>query len=99
MASEANLIEVSPRAKRLAGISAGLLPLIFFSFGHFCVDVYSSALGILQPLLLDRFHLSLTQAGILGGTLVFSSSAALAVVHDTRTRRGRGFHLFARLGG
>jgi len=49
-------------------------PLILFSCGHFLVDLYSIALSVLQPLLLVRFGLSLTQAGVLGGTLVFSSS-------------------------
>ena len=49
-------------------------PLILFSSGHFLVDLYSIALSVLQPLLLVRFGLSLTQAGVLGGTLVFSSS-------------------------
>jgi FSR family fosmidomycin resistance protein-like MFS transporter len=51
-----------------------IVPLILLSLGHFCVDLYSGALGALQPLLAAKFGLSLTQAGILGGTLVFSSS-------------------------
>ncbi len=51
-----------------------VLTLVLLSFGHFFIDLYSSGLGALQPLLLDKFHLSLTQAGILGGILVFSSS-------------------------
>ncbi|MEK7408868.1 MAG: MFS transporter [Acidobacteriota bacterium] len=62
-------VEVVPRAAR-----AGLLALGLLSLGHFFVDLYSSALGALQPLLLDQFGLTLTQAGILGGLLVFSSS-------------------------
>lgn len=53
---------------------AGLLALTLFSLGHFCVDLYSSALGAFQPLLVDKLHMSLTQAGILGGALVFSGS-------------------------
>lgn len=53
---------------------AGLLTLVLFSFGHFFVDLYSGALGVMQPYLVSRFHLSLTQAGLLGGLLVFSSS-------------------------
>lgn len=52
--------------------SLGLLALL--ALGHFLVDLYSSALGALQPLLVERFRLSLTQAGVLGGVLVFSSS-------------------------
>lgn len=53
---------------------AGLVMLVLLSLGHFFVDLYSGALGALQPLLVERFRLSLTQAGILGGLLVFSSS-------------------------
>ncbi len=55
-------------------VPRGLLPLILFCFGHFFVDLYSAGLGVLQPLLLERFGLNFTQAGILGGALVFSSS-------------------------
>ena len=40
---------------------------------HCIVDIYSSALGALQPLLVAHFGLSLTQAGLLGGALVSSS--------------------------
>lgn len=51
-----------------------LLSLILLSAGHFAVDLYSGALGALQPLLLKRFGMSLTEAGLLGGVLVCSSS-------------------------
>jgi FSR family fosmidomycin resistance protein-like MFS transporter len=51
-----------------------LLPLVLFCLGHFFVDLYSGALGAFQPVLVGRFHLSFTQAGILGATLVCSSS-------------------------
>ncbi len=50
------------------------MPLALLSAGHFCVDLYSSAIGAWQPLLVDRFGLSLAQAGVLGGVMVFSSS-------------------------
>ncbi|MEO7651437.1 MAG: MFS transporter, partial [Bryobacteraceae bacterium] len=50
------------------------LPLILFCLGHFFIDLYSIALSVTQPLLLKQFGLSLTQAGVLGGVLVFSSS-------------------------
>jgi len=53
---------------------ASVLPLVLFCLGHFFIDLYSGALGVLQPLLLEKYHLSFTQAGILGGVLVFSSS-------------------------
>lgn len=36
--------------------------------------MYSIALGVMQPLLLAQYGLSLTQAGVLAGTLVFSAS-------------------------
>ncbi len=51
-----------------------MLALVLFSLGHFFVDLYSGSLGVMQPYLIDRFGLSLTQAGLLGGLLVFSSS-------------------------
>ena len=41
---------------------------------HFMVDCFSSALPTVQPLLADRFNLSLAQAGVLGGFFMFSSS-------------------------
>src|SRR4051794_27421862 len=71
MSSQANLLEFEAPSQR---VRASFLPLILFCFGHFFVDLYSIALGALQPLLLTKFGLTLTQAGILGGTLVFSSS-------------------------
>src|SRR5690606_26078655 len=48
--------------------------LLLLSCGHFCIDLFSGALGALQPLLVDKHGLSLTQAGVLGGLLLFSSS-------------------------
>jgi len=48
--------------------------LVLLSLGHFFVDLYSSALAVLQPLLLAKLNLSLTQAGLLGGVMVCSSS-------------------------
>lgn len=61
-------------AEPLTSDSRLLAPLFLLSLGHFLVDLYSGALGALQPLLVDRFSLSLAQAGALGGCLVFSSS-------------------------
>jgi len=48
--------------------------LALLAVGHFFIDLYSSALGALQPLLVARYSLSLLQAGTLGGVLSFSSS-------------------------
>ena len=53
---------------------AGVVALVLFSLGHFFVDLYSGSLGVMQPYLINRFGLSLTEAGLLGGLLVFSSS-------------------------
>src|SRR3981081_370662 len=71
MSSPATTLEVTDRAE---AAQPALPPLVLFSCGHFIIDLYSIALGVLQPLLLVQFGLSLTQAGILGGMLVFSSS-------------------------
>lgn len=57
-----------------ARLQAGLLAVSLLSLGHFFVDLYSGSLGVLQPFIVQRFGLSLTQAGLLGGILVFSSS-------------------------
>ena len=69
---------VNPVAvEQVAGAALGrraLAPLILLCLGHFAVDVYSGALGALQPLLVERFGITLTQVGILGGLMVFSSS-------------------------
>jgi len=50
------------------------LTLVLLSLGHFFVDLYSSALGAFQPALVARHGMSLTQAGVLGGVMVFSTS-------------------------
>lgn len=73
-----------------------LLPLVLFCLGHFCVDLYSGALGALQPLLHARFGLNFTEAGVLGAMLVFSSSTMQPVYGYLSDR----FHsrLFAALG-
>jgi FSR family fosmidomycin resistance protein-like MFS transporter len=52
----------------------GFLTLGLLSFAHFFIDLYSSALGAFQPVLVDRLGLTLGQAGVLGGLLVLSSS-------------------------
>ena len=75
---------------------AGALALVLFSTGHFCADMYSGALGALQPLLVKRFGMTLAGAGVLGGMLVFSSSVmqpAYGYLSDRMRTR-----LFAALG-
>jgi len=49
-------------------------PVLLLSSGHFCVDMYSSMLAAFLPFLQDKLDLSLSQAGMLVGVLVFSSS-------------------------
>jgi FSR family fosmidomycin resistance protein-like MFS transporter len=61
-------------AARRITARGGVAVLVLLSLGHFFVDLYSGALGALQPALVKRLGLSLTQAGILGGLFVFSSS-------------------------
>src|SRR6187397_3010663 len=52
----------------------GYMSLALLSFAHFFIDLYSSGLSAFQPMLVDRFGLSLAQAGVLAGMLIFSSS-------------------------
>src|SRR2546421_514965 len=70
MSFQASTLELD----RAESSRAALRPLILFCCAHFFIDMYSSALGVMQPSLLAQYGLSLTQAGILAGTLVFSSS-------------------------
>jgi FSR family fosmidomycin resistance protein-like MFS transporter len=63
-----------PAAERVKTYRQYWFPLALFCLGHFFIDLYSGALGTMQPVLVDRFRLSYTQAGILAGALVFSSS-------------------------
>ena len=48
--------------------------ILTLSAGHFLIDAYAGMLGAFLPFLHDKLNLSLTQAGILGGALIFSSS-------------------------
>lgn len=74
MASEPGLVDAAPREPADRMLRSGLVALALFSLGHFFVDIYSSALGAFQPVLVDRLGISLAQAGILGGLLAFSAS-------------------------
>src|SRR5437763_2653078 len=74
MASETSAIAVPLRQVDRTLVRNGLLVFCLFSIGHFFIDLYSSALSTFQPLLGDKLGLSLTQAGILGGLMVFSAS-------------------------
>src|SRR5271166_2651578 len=63
-----------PAARPSAILRPGMLALLLFSVGHFFIDLYSGAIGAFQPLLVDKLGLTLTQAGLLGGVMVFSGS-------------------------
>ncbi|MFN0104044.1 MAG: MFS transporter [Bryobacteraceae bacterium] len=63
------LTQLNGDAKR-----AGYQALALLSFAHFFIDLYSSGLSSFQPMLVERFGLSLAQAGLLAGILMFSSS-------------------------
>jgi FSR family fosmidomycin resistance protein-like MFS transporter len=67
-------VEVREELPPLASPSRPLHRLVLLSLGHYFIDLYSSALGALQPLLVARYGMSLFQAGTLGGLLSFSSS-------------------------
>ncbi|MBI3693245.1 MAG: MFS transporter [Acidobacteria bacterium] len=74
----------------------GTRRLILLSFGHFFIDLYSSALGALQPVLVARYGLTLFRAGTLGGLLSFSSSVMQPVYGYLSDRlHFRGFTVLA----
>jgi FSR family fosmidomycin resistance protein-like MFS transporter len=75
---------------------AGALSLVLLSAGHLIADMYSGALGGLQPLLVQRFGMTLAEAGILGGVLVCSSSVTQPAFGYLSDRFGT--RLFAALG-
>lgn len=74
MASETSAIAVPLQQLDRTLVKNGFLAFCLFSIGHFFIDLYSSALSTFQPLLGEKLGLSLTQAGILGGLMVFSAS-------------------------
>ena len=71
-ASSAATPQVVPSAGLRA--SAAAMPLVLLSLAHGTVDLYSSIIATLQPLFVERYTLSLTQVGIIGGVFMFSSS-------------------------
>ena len=48
--------------------------ILTLSAAHFFIDAYASMLGVFLPFLRESLNLTLTEAGLLGGALVFSSS-------------------------
>jgi MFS transporter, FSR family, fosmidomycin resistance protein len=80
MAAETHVLTIeterNPKPGRVgnSGLSAGMTALVLYCVGHFFIDLYSSAVGAFQPLMVERLHFTLTQAGILGAVMVFSGS-------------------------
>src|SRR5260370_4240305 len=74
MSPKTALLESTPQASIAPVARVTFLSFLLFCLGHFFIDLYSGALGALQPLLVDRFHMSFTEAGILAVVLSFSSS-------------------------
>jgi FSR family fosmidomycin resistance protein-like MFS transporter len=58
----------------VAGKRAVSQTLALLALGHMAVDLFSSAVPTLQPLLSERFSLSLAQAGWLGGVFMLASA-------------------------
>lgn len=74
MSSRTILVEPAHSADLAPVARATIVSLTLFTLTHFMIDVYSGALGALQPLLIGPFRMNFTQAGILAGVLAFSSS-------------------------
>jgi FSR family fosmidomycin resistance protein-like MFS transporter len=73
MSTEPNVLALDETAYS-ARVRNGMTALVLYSLAHFFIDLYSSAVGAFQPVLVDKLHFTLTQAGILGGVMVFSGS-------------------------
>ncbi len=74
MASPATAVSpaLSPEVRAIA--NRGFAAFTLFSIGHFIIDLYSAGLSTFQPVLGAKLGLNLTQAGLLAGLMVFSSS-------------------------
>jgi len=73
MSAEPTVLQL-PASRERALLRPGMLALLLFSIGHFAIDMYSGAIGAFQPLLVDKLGMTLTEAGLLGGMMVFSGS-------------------------
>lgn len=74
MSSTTQAVAQTGSEPRVRAVRFGALTFVLLCLGHFTIDVSSSALSGLQPVLRERFGITLTQAGMLGGAFVFSSS-------------------------
>jgi FSR family fosmidomycin resistance protein-like MFS transporter len=73
MSTEPSVLPL-PASRESQWLRPGMLALLLFSIGHFAIDMYSGAIGAFQPLLVAKLGMTLTQAGLLGGVMVFSGS-------------------------
>ena len=62
---------VASTAKPAALLTSSLVVLCL---AHFVVDFYASAISTLQPVLVERYSLTLTQVGTLGGVFMLASA-------------------------
>ncbi len=74
MFARTGVLEPAIQSDLAPAARATLFTLTLFCVAHFIIDLYSGALGALQPLLIAPFHMNFTEAGILAGVLSFSSS-------------------------
>ena len=68
--------ELLTPTERASGPAVPLISssLLLLCLGHFSVDFYSGALATLQPLLVERYSLSLSQVGTLSGVFMLGSA-------------------------
>jgi MFS transporter, FSR family, fosmidomycin resistance protein len=66
--------QAAPAAAPFAEAKLLSSTLVLLSVGHFAVDFYSSSVATLQPALAERYGLSLTQAGLIGGAFMLGSA-------------------------
>lgn len=76
IASEPVSAELLTPTGRASGPAVPLISssLLLLCLGHFSVDFYSGALATLQPLLVERYALSLSQVGTLSGVFMLGSA-------------------------
>ena len=69
-------VVAEPRAMASAAKPAALVTssLVVLCFAHFAVDFYASAISTLQPVLVERYSLTLAQVGTLGGVFMLASA-------------------------
>ena len=75
-ASESVSAELLTPTGRASGPAVPLISssLLLLCLGHFSVDFYSGALATLQPLLVERYSLNLSQVGTLSGVFMLGSA-------------------------